>query len=157
MYDNDIDMHYIPGVVIGFVISYRAISGWVGSSHISHEVLTPSRYDRYWMGRTCWSDVIRNSRTLGRLIWFHVPPRVSAKTAEETASGKIDRSSTELIKVMAEKRMALDLIEGYAKKTIAQSTSLNVMPHQIFCCAQASYPGYDRASSSWKTNLISSF
>ncbi|CAA7268873.1 unnamed protein product [Cyclocybe aegerita] len=88
----------VLGVVIGFVISYRAISG----------------YERYWMGRTCWSDVMRNARSLGRLFWFHVPPRLSAKTPEEIQSGQLQRSHEELSKVMAEKRMALDLIEGFA-------------------------------------------
>ncbi|KDR72660.1 hypothetical protein GALMADRAFT_252832 [Galerina marginata CBS 339.88] len=88
----------VLGVVIGFVISYRAISG----------------YDRYWMGRTCWSDVIRNSRTLGRLIWFHVPLRLTAKTAEEIQSGKTLRPEEELNKIMTEKRMALDLLEGFS-------------------------------------------
>ncbi|THU84170.1 UPF0187-domain-containing protein [Dendrothele bispora CBS 962.96] len=88
----------VLGVVIGFVISYRAMSG----------------YDRYWMGRTTWSDVIRNSRTIGRLVWFHVPPRLTPKTKEEEASGQMMRSTAELVKVMAEKRMALDLIEGFA-------------------------------------------
>ncbi|PPQ93138.1 hypothetical protein CVT25_003519 [Psilocybe cyanescens] len=88
----------VLGVVIGFVISYRASSG----------------YDRYWTGRTCWSDVIRTSRTLGRLIWFHVPPRLSPKTPQEIQSGRLERTEQELNKVMAEKRMALDLVEGFA-------------------------------------------
>ncbi|KAF9463986.1 Bestrophin, RFP-TM, chloride channel-domain-containing protein [Collybia nuda] len=88
----------VLGVVIGFVISYRASSG----------------YDRYWMGRTCWSDVIRNSRTIGRFIWFHVPPRLSAKSPDEIATGRIKRSPQEMTKVMAEKRVALDLVEGFA-------------------------------------------
>jgi len=64
------------------------------------------------MGRTCWSDVIRNSRTLGRLIWFHVPPRLTAKTPEEIQTGVLQRSTQEMNKVMLEKLMALDLIEG---------------------------------------------
>ncbi|KAF7301067.1 hypothetical protein MIND_00670600 [Mycena indigotica] len=80
----------VLGVVIGFVISYRASSG----------------YDRYWMGRSAWSDVIRNSRTMGRLIWYHIPPRLTP--------GPGERSAHEYAKVMAEKRMALDLIEAYA-------------------------------------------
>ncbi|GLB38067.1 putative UPF0187-domain-containing protein [Lyophyllum shimeji] len=88
----------VLGVVIGFVISYRASSG----------------YDRYWLGRTCWSDIMRNARTMGRLIWFHVPPRLSPKTPVESASGNIERSSQEMLKVMAEKRVALDLVEGFA-------------------------------------------
>ncbi|KAL0955876.1 hypothetical protein HGRIS_002075 [Hohenbuehelia grisea] len=88
----------VLGVVIGFVISYRASSG----------------YDRYWMGRTCWSDVIRNARSISRLVWFHVPPRLTPKTQEETDAGKANRSAKEMNKVMAEKRMALDLVEGFA-------------------------------------------
>ncbi|RDB20650.1 hypothetical protein Hypma_012157 [Hypsizygus marmoreus] len=88
----------VLGVVIGFVISYRASSG----------------YDRYWLGRTCWSDVIRNSRTMGRLIWFHVPPRLSPKTPQEIEDEQAQRSTQELLKVMAEKRTALDLVEGFA-------------------------------------------
>jgi ion channel-forming bestrophin family protein len=83
-------------VVIGFVISYRAMSG----------------YDRYWMGRTAWSDVMRNSRTISRLVWFHVPPRLTPKTPEEVASGQVVRPAAEMGKVMAEKRVALDLIVG---------------------------------------------
>jgi hypothetical protein len=62
------------GVVIGFVISYRAMSGdvFLSPSHNtpknknSHD----SRYDRYWMGHTCWADVIQNSRAIARLIWY---------------------------------------------------------------------------------------
>ncbi|KAJ7157849.1 Bestrophin, RFP-TM, chloride channel-domain-containing protein [Mycena crocata] len=88
----------VLGVVIGFVISYRAMSG----------------YDRYWMGRAAWSDVIKNSRTMGRLIWYHVPPRLTVKTAEETIKGQVMRSPQELSKAMAEKRMALDLVLGFA-------------------------------------------
>lgn len=64
------------------------------------------------MGRAAWSDVIKNARTMGRLIWYHVPPRLTPKTAEETISGQVMRSSQELNKVMAEKRMALDLVLG---------------------------------------------
>ncbi|CAK5262402.1 unnamed protein product [Mycena citricolor] len=82
----------VMGVVIGFVISYRAGSG----------------YDRYWMGRTAWTDIIRNSRTMGRLIWYHVPPRLSPSDAPHQTSPQ------ESAKVMAEKRMALDLVEAFA-------------------------------------------
>ncbi|KAF7327369.1 hypothetical protein MKEN_00314500 [Mycena kentingensis (nom. inval.)] len=88
----------VLGVVIGFVISYRAMSG----------------YDRYWAGRAAWSDVIRNSRAMGRVIWYHIPPRLTPKTPEEIASGKVIRSAQELNKCMAEKRMALDLVLGFA-------------------------------------------
>nr|GAT54672.1 predicted protein [Mycena chlorophos] len=88
----------VLGVVIGFVISYRAMSG----------------YDRYWMGRVAWSNVIKDARALGRIIWYHCPPRLTPKTPEEIASGKVIRSTQELNKAMAEKRMALDLVLGFA-------------------------------------------
>ncbi|KAI0027137.1 Bestrophin, RFP-TM, chloride channel-domain-containing protein [Vararia minispora EC-137] len=81
----------VLGVVIGFVISYRASSG----------------YDRYWMGRTAWSDVIRNIRTLSRLIWFHVPLRLAPKSSPDAP---LDES--EIRDVMKEKRLAVDLIEA---------------------------------------------
>ncbi|KAF4616911.1 hypothetical protein D9613_008399 [Agrocybe pediades] len=85
----------VLGVVIGFVISYRASTG----------------YDRYWTGRTCWSDIMRNSRTLGRLVWFHVPLRTGPKAADppnEVQDLEVKR------KVMNEKVLALDLIEGFS-------------------------------------------
>lgn len=87
---------YMIGVVIGFVISYRASSG----------------YDRYWLGRTYWSEVVRNARTMGRLIWFHVPPRSTPRRPEEEAAHVV-RPAEEMVRVMSEKTMALDLIEGY--------------------------------------------
>ncbi|KAJ7624044.1 Bestrophin, RFP-TM, chloride channel-domain-containing protein [Mycena polygramma] len=87
----------VMGVVIGFVISYRAMSG----------------YDRYWMGRTAWSDVIRNARTMGRLIWYHIPLRVLPPVS--TPGEPLPQPSLhERAKVMAEKRMALDLVEAFA-------------------------------------------
>lgn len=92
---------------------------------VSH--LPSTRYDRYWQGRTAWSDVIRTSRTFTRLVWFHVPlslsPPVSNDTAKdkENAHGDGDEQhlreeekarEREVRRVMTEKRMALDLIEG---------------------------------------------
>lgn len=88
----------IAGVIIGFVISYRASSG----------------YDRYWMGRTAWNQIILTSRTMSRLIHFHVPPRLSPKTAEEIKTGEIRRNRDEKLKAMKEKKLAMDLIQGFA-------------------------------------------
>lgn len=82
----------VLGVVIGFVISYRAMSG----------------YDRYWMGRSAWTDIIRTTRTMARLIWVHVPPKLSTIKKEGI------EHDIEIEKVMEEKRMALDLVEGFA-------------------------------------------
>ncbi|KAJ7814697.1 hypothetical protein B0H14DRAFT_3747093 [Mycena olivaceomarginata] len=55
----------VMGVVIGFVISYRVMSG----------------YDCYWMSRTAWTDVICNARTMAHLIWYHIPPRLTLPAA----------------------------------------------------------------------------
>ncbi|KAJ7888575.1 hypothetical protein B0H14DRAFT_3429991 [Mycena olivaceomarginata] len=60
-----------------------------------------SGYDCYWMGRTAWTDVIRNTCTMARLIWYHVPPCLTLP-------------GTEMGNVTAEKRMALDLVDVFA-------------------------------------------
>jgi putative membrane protein len=87
------------GVVIGFVISYRVSCG----------------YDQYWMGRTAWSNVVKNIQTLSRLIWFHVPLRLTPKTPQELAQPVAPpRSKEEAETVMGEKRVALELLEGFA-------------------------------------------
>ncbi|KAI0090860.1 Bestrophin, RFP-TM, chloride channel-domain-containing protein [Irpex rosettiformis] len=99
------------GVVIGFVISYRASSG----------------YDRYWQGRSCWSEVMRTSRTCARLIWFHVPlsfsPPMSNSSQSASKDGRQENEGgdqegesreKEVHRIMAEKRMALDLVEGFS-------------------------------------------
>lgn len=80
------------GVVIGFVLSYRVSSG----------------YDRYWLGRSYWSDIVRDTRTLSRLIWFHIPLSLSSKKDEETTP------EVAIERVMREKKMALDLVIGFA-------------------------------------------
>ncbi|KAH8828357.1 Bestrophin, RFP-TM, chloride channel-domain-containing protein [Flagelloscypha sp. PMI_526] len=87
----------VLGLVIGFVISYRAISG----------------YERYWMGRSVWTEIIKNARSTSRLIHIHVPARLTPKTEEEIRTGEVRRSTGELVKAMGEKRLALDLIAGF--------------------------------------------
>ncbi|KAH8831303.1 UPF0187-domain-containing protein [Flagelloscypha sp. PMI_526] len=91
----------VLGVVIGFVISYRASSG----------------YDRYWMGRSAWAEIIKTSRTMTRLIHFHVPSRLTPKTAEEIQTGEVRRTRDEKVKAMKEKKMAMDLVEAFAFAT----------------------------------------
>ncbi|RDX43028.1 UPF0187-domain-containing protein [Lentinus brumalis] len=84
------------GVVIGFVISYRAVSG----------------YDRYWQGRSAWSDLARSSRTFTRLAWIHVPLKMAPPQAN--ADGTFPEVDTHVARrIMAEKRIALDLVEGF--------------------------------------------
>jgi hypothetical protein len=85
------------GVVIGFVISYRASSA----------------YDLYCVGRTAWSDVVKNTLTLTRLIWFHVPLRLTPKPPDGLVERASSPSREEIDTVMREKRVALDLLEGY--------------------------------------------
>jgi hypothetical protein len=86
------------GVVIGFVISYRVSCG----------------YDQSWMGRTAWSNVVKNIQTLSRLIWFHVPLRLTPKTPQELAQPVApSRGKEEVETVMREKQMALELLQGY--------------------------------------------
>ncbi|KAH7337607.1 Bestrophin, RFP-TM, chloride channel-domain-containing protein [Rhizoctonia solani] len=84
----------VTGVVIGFVISYRTSSG----------------YDRYWQGRTLWSDMIKNSRTIGRLIWLHVPNSISKSSGDLSEKEREKESKQALL----EKREALRLIQGFA-------------------------------------------
>ncbi|KAI0644774.1 Bestrophin, RFP-TM, chloride channel-domain-containing protein [Trametes meyenii] len=87
----------VLGVVIGFVISYRASSG----------------YDRYWQGRSAWSDMARSSRTFSRLVWIHIPLKLSS-TSEGSESGSVAGLDVAVARrVMAEKRTALGLIEGF--------------------------------------------
>lgn len=52
-----------------------------------------------------WGEVIKNCRTLSRLIWIHIPPKLSA-TKEPTLE--------DMKLALAEKKAALGLIEGYA-------------------------------------------
>ncbi|KAI0769725.1 Bestrophin, RFP-TM, chloride channel-domain-containing protein [Trametes elegans] len=86
----------VLGVVIGFVISYRASSG----------------YDRYYQGRTAWSDLARTSRLFSRLVWIHVPLKLVPTPANPDGSSVgIDPSVKR--RVMAEKRTALAMIEGF--------------------------------------------
>jgi hypothetical protein len=51
---------------------------------------------------------------MGRLVWFHVPLRLSpqAQAPAEAGSDRSKRPVGEMKKVMAEKKMALDIIEG---------------------------------------------
>jgi hypothetical protein len=125
----------VVGVVIGFVISYRASCG----------------YDEYWMGRTAWSDVVKNTQTLTRLIWFHVPLCLTRTTAEEIASPIAPlRSKGEMETVMKEKRMALDLLEGYCTVPVCDHWAVMADYYgarapgiQVFSVAETSTPWYE--------------
>ena len=70
------------------------------------------RYDRYWAGRTVWSDVMRTSRTLGRFIWFHVPLHLVVPPVDPPSEdpSTLKKRAREVRKMMSEKRMALDLV-----------------------------------------------
>ena len=89
------------GVVIGFVISYRVSCA----------------YDQYWVGRTAWSNVAKNTTTLSRLIWFHVPLRLTPKTQQDPTKPIAPSRSKEEVEVetetvMGEKWIALEMVEG---------------------------------------------
>jgi hypothetical protein len=82
------------------------------------------------MGRSAWGDVIRNwcvkhgsvqlewiltlinSRTLARLVWFHVPLRLQASKEGVT---KEDAE-----RVLEEKKVFIDLLEGFEGFNLAQ-------------------------------------
>ena len=59
---------------------------------------------------------------------FHVPARLTPKTPKEVEIGHIERSNDELMKAMAEKRMALDFVEGYVSCDIPLHTCLLCCP-----------------------------
>ncbi len=56
------------GTVLGFVISYR----------------TTSSFERYNEGRKYWSQIVYATRTISRLIWFHVPGTLLTLVSLET-------------------------------------------------------------------------
>jgi len=79
----------VLGTVLGFVISYR----------------TTSSFERYNEGRRYWSQVIFSTRTMARLIWFHVP---------ETMDLGPDVSADEVnIRVLIEKKTVLNLVDAF--------------------------------------------
>lgn len=58
----------VLGLVVGFGISYRASQG----------------FDRFNQGRSRWTDTVRISRTLARLVWDHVPEVIDSQPGKET-------------------------------------------------------------------------
>lgn len=80
----------VIGTVLGFVISYR----------------TTSSFERYNEGRKYWSQIVYASRTLARLIWFHVP---------ETMDMNCEMTEKERkARVLIEKKTVLNLIDAFA-------------------------------------------
>ncbi|KAF9649458.1 hypothetical protein BDM02DRAFT_3113654 [Thelephora ganbajun] len=63
------------------------------------------KYDRYWTGRTAWSEVFCNSRIFSRLMWLRVPPIL--KSGPE---GFKDQEGERT--VMVGNAIALGLIQG---------------------------------------------
>lgn len=87
--------HIIPGL--------KRVRTQSSATRESYSMILP-RYDRYWMGRTSWSDIVKTSRTLSRLIWIHAPLTVDKKVKPD------DPTNAE--RGMQEKLLALDMIEG---------------------------------------------
>lgn len=79
----------VVGTVVGFVISYR----------------TTSSFERYNEGRKYWSQVVFASRTLSRLIWFHVPDTMDM--------GPDVLEAERRVRVLVEKKTVLNLIDGF--------------------------------------------
>lgn len=40
-------------------------------------------YERYTLGRSLWSDLVKNSRTFGRLVWIHIPLKAKKDKEDE--------------------------------------------------------------------------
>ena len=97
------------------------------------------RYDRYWQGRSSWSDVIRTSRTFARFVWFHIPLRYTqpgtSAPIEQHQDGDdsgLDKKQKELKsrekeihRMMTEKHMALDMIERYVRAVCCVSALIS--------------------------------
>lgn len=67
------------------------------------------------MGRTAWSNVAKNIITLSRLIWFHVPLRLSPKPQQgdsKPVTPLRDNEESEVETIMSEKWIALEMLEG---------------------------------------------
>ncbi|KAH9050217.1 UPF0187-domain-containing protein [Lactarius hengduanensis] len=79
----------VIGTVLGFVISYR----------------TTSSFERYNEGRKYWSQIIFASRTLARLIWFHVPDTMDMGPDVPEKERKA--------RVLVEKKTVLNLIDAF--------------------------------------------
>ncbi|KAH7907058.1 Bestrophin, RFP-TM, chloride channel-domain-containing protein [Hygrophoropsis aurantiaca] len=80
------------GTVLGFVISYR----------------TTSSFERYNDGRKLWSQIVLNSRTFARTVWFHIPDNA-------ITTNSVDMSDEELkARTLIEKKTIINLLEAYA-------------------------------------------
>lgn len=79
----------VIGTVLGFVISYR----------------TTSSFERYNEGRKYWSQIVLSSRTLARLIWFHVPDTMDLGPGVPEKERKA--------RVLVEKKTVLNLIDAF--------------------------------------------
>ncbi|KAH7878634.1 uncharacterized protein C8R40DRAFT_1067051 [Lentinula edodes] len=91
--------------VLGFTISYRAASALIPLM---------VRYELYWLGRTAWSDLMKTPHAIIRLIWYQVPPCRTPCTSGKRAIAEWKRPGQKLSEVIAEKKMALDLGEGFS-------------------------------------------
>jgi len=79
----------VIGTVLGFVISYR----------------TTSSFERYNEGRKYWSQIVYASRTIARLIWFHVPDTMDM--------GPDVPEEEKRVRVLIEKKTALNLVDSF--------------------------------------------
>ncbi|KAH7921513.1 UPF0187-domain-containing protein [Leucogyrophana mollusca] len=82
------------GTVLGFVISYR----------------TTSSFERYNDGRKLWSQIVLNSRTFARTVWFHIPDNAMPPASIGPDTTEDDLKARTLI----EKKTIINLLEAYA-------------------------------------------
>ncbi|KAF8830518.1 hypothetical protein HHX47_DHR2000915 [Lentinula edodes] len=91
------------------------------------------RYELYWLGRTAWSDLMKTPHAIIRLIWYQVPPCRTPCTSGKRAIAEWKRPGQKLSEVIAEKKMALDLGEGFsvALKHHSRGGLARRKPHRV--------------------------
>lgn len=93
------------GTILGFIISYR----------------TSSSFERYNEGRKLWAQIIKASRSMSRIIWFHVPSESLRSDQIAIVIGWSDnpplpgeRFDQTKARTLIEKKTAINLLEAFA-------------------------------------------
>ncbi|KIO21829.1 hypothetical protein M407DRAFT_28597 [Tulasnella calospora MUT 4182] len=87
---NSTNLLTVLGTVLGLVISFR----------------TTSAYDRFWEGRQLWGKIALASRTLGMIIWIHVPIKRKVKDGENVDDIEL--------RAIIEKKSMMNLIQAFS-------------------------------------------
>jgi putative membrane protein len=83
----------VLGTVLGLVISFR----------------TSTAYERYGEGRKLWTSITLHSRTLGTLIWVHVPTDRPLKAGQTE-----DPNKNRKLEAIVEKKSMINLVQAYS-------------------------------------------